>query len=281
MKVSATWSETPAEPTRLAPRLNEHGAEILRDAGYSADEIAALVRDGVTKAAPGSRGLKQMDFALTANQESIRDAVGKNLRAFRRCLLAEEGQGGRLPADFHKALADAGWLGICIPEAVWRLGPRHHRSRDHDADDRGIRRRHVRRLRRAHERVRAQSRRRVRHARSSASACCRRSSPAREKSCFAVTEPNTGLNTTQLKTRAVRTGDKYVVNGQKVWISTAQVAEKILLLARTTPLEEVKSPTHGLEPVLYRFRPQPHRRARDREDGPQGRRLQRTVLREF
>jgi formyl-CoA transferase len=51
MKVSATWSETPAEPTRLAPRLNEHGPEILREAGFSADEIAALVRDGVTKAA--------------------------------------------------------------------------------------------------------------------------------------------------------------------------------------------------------------------------------------
>ena len=67
-----------------------------------------------------------------------------------------------------------------------------------------------------------------------------------DKSCFAVTEPNTGLNTTQLKTRAVRKGDQYIVNGQKVWISTAQVAEKILLLARTTPLEEVKSPTHGL-----------------------------------
>jgi acyl-CoA dehydrogenase len=54
------------------------------------------------------------------------------------------------------------------------------------------------------------------------------------------------LNTTQLKTRAVRSGNKYVVNGQKVWISSAQVAEKILLLARTTPLEEVKNPTHGL-----------------------------------
>src|SRR6201985_2192783 len=67
-----------------------------------------------------------------------------------------------------------------------------------------------------------------------------------DKSCLAVTEPNTGLNTTQLKTRAVRKGDRYIVNGQKVWISTAQVAEKILLLARTTPLEEVKSPTHGL-----------------------------------
>src|SRR3984885_8703115 len=52
MKVSATWSETPAEPTRLAPRLNQHGAEILREAGFSAEEIAAMVRDGVTRAAP-------------------------------------------------------------------------------------------------------------------------------------------------------------------------------------------------------------------------------------
>jgi crotonobetainyl-CoA:carnitine CoA-transferase CaiB-like acyl-CoA transferase len=54
MKVSATWSQTAAEPTRLAPRLNEHGAEILREAGFSAAEIAAMVRDGVTKAAPDS-----------------------------------------------------------------------------------------------------------------------------------------------------------------------------------------------------------------------------------
>ena len=86
---------------------------------------------------------------------------------------------------------------------------------------------------------------------------CRRMLPGivdgTEKSCFAVTEPNTGLNTTQLKTRAVRPGDKYVVNGQKVWISTAQVAEKILLLARTIPLEEVKNPTHGLSLFYTNF----------------------------
>src|SRR6201994_2234409 len=79
---------------------------------------------------------------------------------------------------------------------------------------------------------------------------CRRMLPGiisgKQRSCFAVTEPNTGLNTTQLKTRALRSGNKYVVNGQKVWISTAQVAEKILLLARTTPLEDVKNATHGL-----------------------------------
>jgi len=54
MKVSATWSETSVEPTRLAPRLNEHGAEILHEAGFSADEIEALVRDGVTRAAPAT-----------------------------------------------------------------------------------------------------------------------------------------------------------------------------------------------------------------------------------
>jgi acyl-CoA dehydrogenase len=78
----------------------------------------------------------------------------------------------------------------------------------------------------------------------------RRALPAmvrgRDKTCFGVTEPNTGLNTTQLKTRAVKKGDLYVVDGQKVWITTAQVANKILLLARTTPLQEVKKPTHGL-----------------------------------
>jgi acyl-CoA dehydrogenase len=68
----------------------------------------------------------------------------------------------------------------------------------------------------------------------------------KEKACFAVTEPNTGLNTTQLKTRAERQGDHYVINGAKVWISTAQVAEKMLILARTTPVEEVKNHTDGL-----------------------------------
>ena len=54
MKVSASWSETPAEAVRLAPRLNEHGAEILREAGFSADEVAAMVRDGATRAAPAA-----------------------------------------------------------------------------------------------------------------------------------------------------------------------------------------------------------------------------------
>ena len=146
---------------RLAPRLSEHGEEILREAGFSADEIAAMVRDGVTRAAP-STGLGHMDFALSANQESIRDAVAKICARFDDAYWLKKDKEGGYPADFHRALADAGWLGICIPEEYGGSGPRHHRCRDHDARDRGIRRRHVRRLRRAHERVRAQSGGRVR-----------------------------------------------------------------------------------------------------------------------
>jgi acyl-CoA dehydrogenase len=67
-----------------------------------------------------------------------------------------------------------------------------------------------------------------------------------EKACFAVTEPDAGLDTTRIKTRAARQGDGYCVHGQKIWISTAQVAERVLLLARTASLEEVKNPKLGL-----------------------------------
>jgi len=185
-----------------------------------------------------------MDFALTANQESIRDAVAKICARFDDAYWLKKDKEGGFPADFHNALADAGWLGICILE-------------EHAGSGLGILEAAI--MMRAISESGAGM--------SGASAIhmnvfglnpvvvfgrkeqCERMLPGivegREKACFAVTEPNTGLNTTQLKTRAVRKGDKYVVNGQKVWISTAQVAEKILLLARTTPLEEVKNPTFG------------------------------------
>jgi acyl-CoA dehydrogenase len=68
----------------------------------------------------------------------------------------------------------------------------------------------------------------------------------KDKACFAVTEPDAGLDTLKLKTKAVRDGDRYLVSGQKIWISTAQVASKMLILARTTPLEDVSRRTEGL-----------------------------------
>ena len=67
---------------------------------------------------------------------------------------------------------------------------------------------------------------------------------------FGVTEPTTGTDTTQMKTVAVRKGDRYLVNGQKVWISRVEYSDLMLLVARTTPLEEVKKKTDGLSVFL-------------------------------
>ena len=67
---------------------------------------------------------------------------------------------------------------------------------------------------------------------------------------FGVTEPTSGTDTTQLKTMAVRRGDRYIVNGQKVWISRAEHSDLMLLIARTTPVEQVRKRTEGLSVLL-------------------------------
>ena len=67
---------------------------------------------------------------------------------------------------------------------------------------------------------------------------------------FAVTEPTTGTDTTQLQTTAVRRGDTYVVNGQKLWISRAEHSDLMLLIARTTPLDQIVKKTDGLSVFL-------------------------------
>jgi len=67
-----------------------------------------------------------------------------------------------------------------------------------------------------------------------------------DRACFGVTEPDAGLNTTQLSTRARRDGDHYVINGRKLWTTTAQTANKILLIVRTRDLADCQKPTEGL-----------------------------------
>ena len=186
-----------------------------------------------------------MDFALTENQQAIRDAIAKICSGFDDAYWLKKDREGGFPHDFHKALADAGWLGICVPEAYGGSGL-------------GITEAAIM-MRTISESGAGMSGASAVHINVfglnpvvvfGTEAQRQRMLPpmveGREKACFAVTEPNTGLNTTQLKTRAVAKNDRYVVNGQKVWISTAQVAHKILLLARTTPLEQVRKPTHGL-----------------------------------
>jgi acyl-CoA dehydrogenase len=71
---------------------------------------------------------------------------------------------------------------------------------------------------------------------------------------FAVTEPTTGSDTTRLKTMAIRKGDRYIVNGQKVWTSRVQHSDLMLLLARTTPMDEVQNKSDGLSVFLVDLR---------------------------
>ena len=186
-----------------------------------------------------------MDFTLKPEQEAIRDAIAKICTRFGDDYWLEKDRAGGFPQDFHSALAKDGWLGICIPQ-------------EHGGSGLGV----------TEAAIMMQAISESGAGMSGASAVHmnifglnpvvvfgtgeqkKRMLPpliaGREKACFAVTEPNTGLNTTQLKLRAERKGDHYLLNGAKVWISTAQVAEKMLILARTTPLEDVKSHTDGL-----------------------------------
>jgi acyl-CoA dehydrogenase len=186
-----------------------------------------------------------MDFALTDNQESIRDAVATLCRDFDDAYWLNKDREGGFPFEFHKAMAEAGWLGVCIPEEYGGSGLGITEAAiimraisESGAGMSGASAIHMNIFGLNPVVVFGNDEQRKRMLPPMAE--------GKQKSCFAVTEPNTGLNTTQLKLRAERKGDRYVVNGQKVWISTAQVADKMLLLARTTPLEEIKNPTNGL-----------------------------------
>ena len=190
-----------------------------------------------------------MDFSLTREQESIRESIERICRDFDDKYWLKKDREGGFPNDFFDAMAVNGWLGICIPEAYGGSGLGITEATimvqaiaESGAGMSGASAVHINIFGLNPVVVFGTDEQKMRMLPPMAA--------GKVKSCFAVTEPNTGLNTTQLKTRAVRKGDRYVVDGQKVWISTAQVADKILLLARTTPLEDVKRPTEGLS-LLY------------------------------
>jgi acyl-CoA dehydrogenase len=186
-----------------------------------------------------------VDFSFSAEQQAIREAIAKICAQFGDDYWLQKDHAAEFPHDFHQALARDGWLGIAMPEEYGGAGL-------------GI----------TEAAVMLQAIAESGAGFSGASAVHmnifglnpvvvfgteeqkRRMLPpliaGREKACFAVTEPNTGLDTTRLKTRAVRDGARYILSGQKVWISTAQVAEKMLILARTTPIEACRKPADGL-----------------------------------
>jgi len=186
-----------------------------------------------------------MDFKLGDEQEAIREAIAGICSRFGDDYWLKRDKEGGFPEDFYAAFAADGWLGICIPEeyggsglGITEAAIMMRAIAESGAGMSGASCLHINIFGLNPVLVHGTEEQKQRMLPPMVK--------GKEKACFAVTEPNTGLNTTQLKTRAVRKGDRYVVDGQKVWISTAQVADKILLLARTTPLEEVQKPTHGL-----------------------------------
>ena len=186
-----------------------------------------------------------MDFALDTDQEAIREAIAKICARFDDDYWLTRDREGGFPLDFHAAFAKDGWLGICMPEefggsalGITEAAIMMQAVSESGAGQSGASAIHMNIFGLNPVVVFGNDEQKKRFLPPLIA--------GEQKACFAVTEPDAGLNTTKLKTRADRKGDRYVVSGAKVWISTAQVAEKMLLLARTTPIEEVKKPTGGL-----------------------------------
>lgn len=186
-----------------------------------------------------------MDFAFTQDQQNIREAVLKHCSQFSDEYWLDCDETAEFPQEFYASMAEAGWLGVAMPESVGGAGL-------------GI----------TEAAVMMQAVAESGGGMTASSAIHlpvfglqpvilfgndqqqKRMIPpilsGAEKMCFMVTEPNTGLDTTSLKTRADKVDGGYRVNGEKIWITQAHLADHMLLIARTTPLEDVKKKTEGL-----------------------------------
>ena len=186
-----------------------------------------------------------MDFSITEDHRAIRDGVSTVVRSFDDEYWLARDDDGEFPRAFHRAMADAGWLGITMPpeyggaglgvtEAVIML----HEVASHGGGMAAASTVHIN-LFGPHPIVvfgTAEQRQRW----------LPRLVEGKDQCCFGFTEPDAGLNTTAIKTFAQKVPGGYLVHGQKVWTSTAQVANKIMLLTRTTKLEDCKKPTDGI-----------------------------------
>jgi len=172
-----------------------------------------------------------MEFSYSPEQERIREAVAKLCERFPDDYWLKRDKEGGFPADFHQALARDGWLGVAMPEefggsglGILEAAVMMQAIAESGAGFSGASAVHMNIFGLNPVVVFGNAEQK------------KRMLPpliqGKHKACFAVTEPNTGLNTRALKVKAEKRNGKYFVSGQKVWISTAQVAEKVLLLAR-------------------------------------------------
>ncbi|MBC8745941.1 acyl-CoA dehydrogenase [Paraburkholderia sp. WC7.3g] len=186
-----------------------------------------------------------MNFDLNEDQLSIQSSIEKICEKFDDDYWLERDRNGGFPHDFYRTLAENGWLGIAMSPDYGGAGLGMTEAalmmRTISASGAGLSGAsavHINIFGLNPVQVFGTDEQKQRFL-----------SPlikGEDKACFAVTEPDAGLDTTHLKTQAVRDGDHYVITGRKIWISTAQVANKMLIIARTTPLDQLAKPTDGL-----------------------------------
>ena len=182
---------------------------------------------------------------LSEEQVAIQDAISQIMTNFGDDYWLEKDTNGGFPEEFYRAMAEGGWLGISFPEEV-------------GGANLGILSASVmmRSIARSAGAMQAASAIHMNIFGPKAIAVFgtdeqkKRWLPpiilGEQKTAFGVTEPNAGLDTSAINTKATRTNDGYIINGRKIWTSTAQVADKILLLARTSPRDERKRSLDGL-----------------------------------
>ncbi|WP_022975004.1 acyl-CoA dehydrogenase family protein [Nevskia ramosa] len=186
-----------------------------------------------------------MDFSINPDHQAIRDGVGAVVRSFGDDYWLARDEDGVFPREFHKAMADGGWLGLTMPEEYGGSGLgvteamiMMHEIASHGGGMAATSSVHIN-LFGPHPIV-------VYGTPEQKARWVPRLIAGEDQCCFGFTEPDAGLNTTAIKTFATKVDGGYVVRGQKVWTSTAQVANKIMLLTRTTKLEDAKRPTDGI-----------------------------------
>ena len=186
-----------------------------------------------------------MDFSESDDHRAIRDGVNAVMRRFDDAYWLARDDDGAFPREFHRAMADAGWLGITMPteyggaglgvtEAVLML----HEVASHGGGMAAASTVHIN-LFGPHPIV-------VFGTAEQKARWLPRLVQGQDQCAFGFTEPDAGLNTTAIKTFAQKVPGGYLVHGQKVWTSTAQVASKIMLLTRTTKFEDCARPTDGI-----------------------------------
>lgn len=186
-----------------------------------------------------------MSIDFTEEQVQIRESVARLCADFGDEYWLKRDSDGQFPEDFCQAIADQGFMGIAMPEAYGGSGL--------GITEAAILMQAISQSGAGNGGVSSVSlgifglNPVVRYGTEAQKA--RMLPPVisrKDIACFGVTEPNTGLDTTRLKTKAVRQGDRYIVHGQKTWMSTAQVANKVLLIARTADESATARPMDGL-----------------------------------